>query len=99
MAREVISPATIGELPLAAIERVTFYKRDELCSDLICCDVEIGGRTCFFHEETEGWERLLRHLEKLPGFRSDWFEAVSQPPFECCATIAYERGEADPASG
>lgn len=41
-------PADIRErLPLTDIQKVTFYKRDELTTDLICCDVEVCGQTCF----------------------------------------------------
>lgn len=89
-----IDPATIDLLPLARIDSVTFYKRDELTADLICCEVEADGRTWFFHEEAEGWALLLQHLERLPGFRTDWYEAVAQSPFEGCATVAFDRSGA-----
>jgi hypothetical protein len=29
-------------LPLGQIESVTFYKRDEITTDLICCDVQVA---------------------------------------------------------
>lgn len=89
-----VDSATIDRLALQRIDSVTFYKRDELTTDLICCDVEIDGMTWFFHEEAEGWALLLRHLERLPGFRTDWYEAVAQPPFESCVTIAFDRSKA-----
>ena len=76
---------------LTAIDRVTFFKRDEITTDLICCDIDVGGQTWFFHEEAAGWDDLIRQLETLPDFRSDWFAAVSQPPFALCETLAYER--------
>ena len=76
---------------LGAIERVAFFKRDEITTDLICCEVEAAGRTWFFHEEAAEWDALLRHLEALPGFRSDWYAAVVQPPFETGETVAYEQ--------
>jgi hypothetical protein len=86
-------PGDIHEqLPLAVIQKVTFYKRDELTTDLICCDVEARGRTWFFHEEAEGWDEFLRYLERLPSFRQDWYEAVVHPPFAACETVAYDRG-------
>ncbi|MCM0000096.1 MAG: hypothetical protein NBV68_11990 [Erythrobacter sp.] len=82
----------IGErLPLADIQRVTFYKRDELTTDLICCDIEARGRTWFYHEEAEGWDHLLHHLAQLPNFRRDWYEAVVHPPFAACETVAFSR--------
>jgi len=80
------------QLPLNQIESVTFYKRDEITTDLICCDVMVGGKTLFFHEEPEGWSELIQHLEQLPGFRSDWYSAVSQPPFSLSETVAFRRG-------
>lgn len=85
-------PNDIGEqLPLADIQRVTFYKRDELTTDLICCDIEARGRTWFYHEEAEGWDHLLHHLEQLPNFRRDWYEAAVHPPFAACETVAFSR--------
>jgi aminoglycoside phosphotransferase len=53
---EAITPALLDQLPLAEIERVTFFKRDELTSDLICCNVQAAGRGWLFHEEMTGWE-------------------------------------------
>jgi hypothetical protein len=38
------------------------------------CDVQIAGDTWFFHEEMEGWDALVEHLEQLPGFRADWHD-------------------------
>jgi hypothetical protein len=87
-----IERATLDHLPLEAIETVTFYKRDEITTDLICCDVEIGGKVWFFHEEAQGWDLLIQYLEKLPGFRSDWYAAVAQPPFATNETVAYTKG-------
>ena len=86
-----IDSASLERLPLAAIGQVTFYKRDELTADLICCDVETSDETLVFHEEMEGWDLLIRHLEKLEGFRRDWFASVSQPPFVPSETIAFRR--------
>jgi hypothetical protein len=85
-------PADIREqLPLTDIHKVTFYKRDELTTDLICCDVEADGRTWFFHEEAEGWRDFVRYLEQLPGFRGDWYEAVVKPTFARSETIAFTK--------
>jgi hypothetical protein len=85
-----IDTATLVQLPLDAIEKVTFFKRDELTTDLICCEVEIDGRTRFFHEEAAGWDLLIRPLEGLPGFRADWNAAVVLPPFAECETVAFQ---------
>jgi hypothetical protein len=81
----------LAELPLSDVARVTFYKRDELTSDLICCAVLVAGKTWTFHEEMDGWALLLDHLQGLPGFRDDWFAAVSQPPFATNETVAFSR--------
>ena len=85
-------------LPLDAIERVAFFKRDEVTSDLLCCRIEAYGLSWTAHEEMAGWAGLIRRLERLPGFRRDWFAAVSKPAFEPCELVAYERsGARDPA--
>lgn len=89
---DAIDAATIGRLPLAEIAKVTFFKRDEITADLICCEIETGDETWLFHEEMTGWDLLLRHLEQLPAFRADWFGEVSQPPFEASETVAFSRG-------
>lgn len=86
-------PADIRErLPLTDIQKVTFYKRDELTTDLICCDVEACGRTWFFHEEADGWDDFVRYLEQLPGIRRAWYEAVVPPTFARSETIAFTKG-------
>jgi hypothetical protein len=79
----------LAQLPLAEVTRVTFYKRDEITSDLICCEVVVADKSWTFHEEIDGWDLLIKHLQSLPGFRGDWFAAVSQPPFETSETVAF----------
>ena len=86
-----IDESLLARLPLAQIARVDFYKRDEITSDLICCEVLAGGRTWTFHEELVGWDLLLDHLGMLPDLRADWFAEVSQPPFGACETVAFCR--------
>ena len=81
----------LGRLVLPEIERVVFYKRDEITTDLICCDVTVGSAVWTFHEEMADWPMLLERLERLPGFRTDWFAAVAQPPFALSETIAFSR--------
>lgn len=85
------SPAILDQLPLSEINAVVFYKRDEITTDLICCDVEMQGRVWTFHEEEAGWQKLTAHLSTLPGFRDDWYEAVVKPPFATNETIAFDR--------
>ena len=89
--RDVIDQSILDRLLLAEIDSVTFYKRDELTTDLICCDVGVDGRVWVFHEEADGWDLLLLHLERLPGFRMDWYQSVALPPFAPCETVAYRR--------
>jgi hypothetical protein len=86
-----IDAGLLADLSLPEIDQVVFYKRDEITTDLICCDISVGGQTRIFHEEMAGWDLLIRHLEDLPGFRGDWFAAVSQPPFSASETIAFLR--------
>lgn len=81
----------LARLPLADIAKVTFYKREELTTDLICCDVVAGDETWTLHEEMVGWDLLLDHLQGLPNFRGDWFSAVSQPAFATSETVAFVR--------
>jgi hypothetical protein len=76
---------------LAEIGRVEFYKRDELTTDLACCEVAAGGVVHFSHEEAPAWDDLVRDLRALPGFDADWFARVSQPPFAERRICAFER--------
>lgn len=82
----MIIPASID-----AIQRVTFYKRDEITSDLICCDISTHDRSWTFHEEMTEWDELIDELNALPNFARDWFASVSQPPFELSQYVAFER--------
>jgi hypothetical protein len=88
---DAITPALLDRLSLTEIDRITFFKRDELTTDLLCCDVQRNGQNWFFHEEMPGWDLLLDHLKGLPGFREDWFATVSQPAFVSAETIAFRR--------
>ena len=77
--------------PLGSIDRVTFWKRDELTTDLICCEVATSGKASTFHEEMPEWSSLIERLEALNGFRADWFAQVFQPPFQPTPFLAYSR--------
>lgn len=57
-----ITPDILAQLPLPEIDTVVFYKRDEITTDLICCDVEVAGCIWTFHEEAGGWKDLIAHL-------------------------------------
>ncbi len=80
----------LGQLPLTEIAEVTFYKRDAVTSDLMCCDVVAAGSAWTFNEEQTGWDLLLKHLSRLPNFHTDWYAAVPQPPFATSETIAFK---------
>ncbi|WP_447763795.1 hypothetical protein [Sphingopyxis panaciterrae] len=86
-----IDAGLLYHLPRGDIETVVFYKRDEVTSDLICCDVKIAGKTWMFHEALAGWDLLIAHLSGLPGFRSDALAAMMQPAFAACEMIAFRR--------
>ena len=75
---------------LADVSRVEFYKRDELVSDLICCEVTAGGVVHFSHEEDSGWGTLVEALQALPNFDRSWFSKVNKPAFAECRTCAFE---------
>ncbi|MBB5713130.1 hypothetical protein [Sphingomonas xinjiangensis] len=86
-----ITRATLRQLQLPEIKAVTFYKRDEITTDLICCEIDVGGQVWSFHEEAAGWSNLIAHLSALPGFRTDWYETVTSEPFYTSETVAFER--------
>lgn len=83
--------AILARISLPEINRVTFYKRDEITTDLICCDVEALDQTWTFHEEMMGWSDLISYLQSLPDFRSDWYGEVVQSPFASSEIVAYHR--------
>jgi hypothetical protein len=87
----IIDGSVLDRLPLEEVEKVTFFKRDEITSDLICCELSIAGKVWTFHEEVPGWDLLIGHLQSLPGFRADWFAQVSQPAFARSETVAFSR--------
>jgi hypothetical protein len=76
------------------VRRAEIYKRDDLTTDLICCDltVERNGVSLVYtlHEEAPGWGEFLAWLGLLPGFRADWRSAVVLPPFEANRTVVFE---------
>ena len=87
---------------LSTVRSVTFYKRDELTTDLICCDVDVdhtdGVLTWFNHEEADDWINCIEAFETLPGFDTNWRSKVVQPPFAYCVTLAYLREGVEPAA-
>lgn len=81
----------LSSMSLSSIDKVTFFKRDEITTDLICCEVVASGQIQTFHEEMPGWDALMAHLAGLPGFRDDWSAAVSQTAFQPCEIVAFAR--------
>ncbi|MDP3907063.1 hypothetical protein [Novosphingobium sp.] len=88
-----IDASVLAALPLEHIDRVTFYKRDEITSDLICCEIVVPGKVWTFHEELTGWKLLINYLSRLPGFQADWHTAVTQAPFAPNETLAFSRSQ------
>lgn len=82
---------SLKHFALDEVTKVTFYKRDEVTTDLICCDVVVGERVWTFHEDSSDWSALVQRLAKLPGFQADWFDAVSLPPFVACEFVAFSQ--------
>ena len=82
------------------IRKVVFYKRDELTTDLICCDVEVEGSDgvviCSNHEESTNWAAWVKRLSDLPGFDTDWYAKASLPPFAQCPSVVFERAPLNP---
>ena len=81
---------------LAEVSRVEFFKRDEVTSDLICCEISLLGKdgpgnVIFAHEEMAHWDELLRKLEFLGGFDVEWFSQVSLPAFAESRYVAFQR--------
>lgn len=87
--------AQARSITLDDIQEVTFFKRDEWTTDLICCDVVVrtdaGIVTWFLHEELPGWEDLIRLLERLPGFDRTWRNKVAWPAFADNRTLVFRR--------
>ena len=77
---------------LDAVERVEFFKRDQVTTDVICCEIALrDGRFLEWNEDMSDWPAIIASLERLPGFDRDWFARVSQPPFEPSCHLAYQR--------
>ena len=80
---------------LSDIGEVTFFKRDELTTDLICCEIVVrvaqGAQTWFLHEEVSGFDDLVGLLERLPEFDRNWRSRVVLPPFAENRTVAYRK--------
>lgn len=74
---------------LPNIRQVDFYKRDELTTDLICCEAHWEKGIVASHEESEDWPALMAHLAGLDAFDARWPEKVVHSPFAESRYTAY----------
>ena len=81
----------ILSLPDDLIDRVVFYKRNELRVDPMVCEVNSRGIIFFAHQEDRLWHAVVDRLEKLPGFMAEWHAEISEPPQSHLELVAYER--------
>ncbi|MEZ5997520.1 MAG: hypothetical protein R3B98_02365 [Hyphomonas sp.] len=83
------------KVQLDQVERVEIFKIDEVTTDLICVEIWLAGgaeqRPILVHEDVPGFAALMELFGTLPGFQTDWFSRVSQPPFSECRLKAFER--------
>jgi len=77
------------------IIKVEFFKRDELTTDLLCCEILTSGakgnETWFVHEESTQWENVLALVNQLPNFDLNWREKMVHPVFAENRTTAFTR--------
>lgn len=82
-------------ISISAVTSIIFFKRDEITTDLICCEVTVTGvegtQTYLFHEDLPYFDELITQFETLDGFDMKWREKVVLPPFAENRTVAYER--------
>jgi hypothetical protein len=78
-------------MPLTSINRVPFYKIDEITTDLICCEISTAEGVWTYHENREDWKQLISQLEAIPSCVRDWPGKVIHSPFAPTAFVAYER--------
>ena len=86
-----MSCEAILALPDDLIDRVVFYRRNELRVDPLCCEVNSRGIIFFAHQEDRLWRAVVERLEALPGFMSEWRAEISEPPRSHLELVAYER--------
>jgi len=75
-----------------SVTEVAVYKRDEIVTDLICCDIfTADGTVRTVHEEMPGFNDLIAAFKDLPGFDADWWGKVIKPAFVENWTVVYKR--------
>ncbi|HEY0131529.1 MAG TPA: hypothetical protein VGB57_08990, partial [Allosphingosinicella sp.] len=74
------------------ILRATAFKRDEVTTDLLCVEIELGnGESIELNEDVIGFDEWLRRVDALPGVDPDWRGKVTQPPFARNETVLFTR--------
>lgn len=82
----------VTELSLDDVSTVVFYKRDEITTDLICCELGLASDAIWrFHEEMPSWQALLDALSTLPGFDRNWQVDVVPQAFAENRFVAFRR--------
>ena len=76
---------------LAKVIRVEFYKRDQLTTDLIHCNIITPDGVISAHEDQPYWEELIRKLEFLGGFDVEWYPQISGPALAVSDYVAFQR--------
>ena len=85
------SPKHADTVSFNRVSTVAIYKRDEMTTDLICCDIVVGEQVRTVHEEIPGFNTLMLRFEALPGFDRKWREKVVKPAFAENRTIVFQR--------
>ena len=78
-------------IPEHLIDRVSFFRREDVKTDPYCCEVLSRGITFYAYQEEPDWPRLMEQLERLPGFMAGWYTTLSAPPLEHVDLVAFER--------
>jgi len=78
------------------IVRIALFKRDEMTTDLICCEItakaDVGNDySIVVHEDMDGFETMMATLAALDGFDRGWFEKVARPAFATNFTVVFQR--------
>ena len=94
---EVIGARRNDVVQLNCVVAVDAFKVDALIVDVVCCEIVTcnGGTkaTCFIHEDIPGFGLAMTKLERLPGFRPGWRDAVLLPPFAAKRTMLFRRAD------
>ncbi|MGX5711642.1 hypothetical protein ACWKWJ_02990 [Sphingopyxis terrae subsp. ummariensis] len=91
----IVHAKATDAVSLDEVNEIIAYKIDELTADLVCCDIVTGSgdeqKIRTIHEEIPGFDALMARFETLPGFNSEWRDAVILPSFATNRTTIYNR--------